>query len=157
MAYVFQLSLECGCDKQNAVNIQSHFHDFVFDLNDGETVRCGPSDPTPGDDGMWWIEVDPSIKGRGLVYDADRQLMADIGRKMYVRLETAKGYRFALAGIETFQFNTAESLRKLHGHETLNGLVVSDELLKTFEDLTGFEPFAPGYCWRPFPNNWVPV
>ena len=70
-----------------------------------------------------------------------RPLFERVRGKLYERLKSASGYRFAVAGLETFQFNDIEALAGLIDNPALTGLVVNQQLFQQLGRPSGFVKF----------------
>ena len=148
MAWLFQLAIECGNDQAAAIRVKDHF-DGVMLGTDQRPRLCHVGQLDQDELGRWWVSVVPDgaepIAARG-----DKDLVREVSIDLYERLRTASGYRFALAGVEAFQFNDLEALPSIIGNPALNGFVVQEELFRSIlGNPGGFVPFSEGYVWKP--------
>lgn len=153
MAWVFELAIECGRDRDTAIALKSHFDGFPFTPKSGTTGRCvvQAQGVTTDEDNNWWISVLPVFPGSNVVQHSESpDVLREIAFALYGRLRSAPRYRFALVGTETSQFNTFANLKRVVSHPGLQGLVLREEIYVSLERPIGFEPFAPGYVWRPY-------
>lgn len=155
MAYLFQLSIECGADEKDATACAGHFGDWQFQLADetsvaGATVQFHDD----GDDaGAWWVLVTPSNVSRiGTDSAEDAAKLTLAGHALLERLKSAPPFRFALVGVETeyaLSFQDVQAgLSEAPGFAASHhGLVVAGSLAKLAQDVLQFEPFAEGAAW----------
>lgn len=151
MAWILELAVECNNDREAGDRVRQHFEAYEFNLEATRVVRCGAGDPELDEDGRWWVDIVPMLAGKAFHHNEDISFLTKIALCLYERLRTASGYRFAIVGIESYQFNRAEALSRMIHNSKLNldGLVVNEELFRTFGDAPDFLDFAPGYFWRP--------
>ncbi len=148
MAFFYQLAIECGADHTAAMRIRSQFNRHNISLK--ETLGFWSVDlPEQDMSGYWWISVLTEINGKALEATSDEKLISSAGQCLYDKLKEITGYRFAIVGIEAYQFNRAESLQGLLGHQGLQGLVVSGEFYEQLGRPEDFVYFSPGYLWIP--------
>jgi len=152
MAWILQLAVECESDREAAIRVSQHFDGHVFHVDEAVSVRCAASDTIKDERNCYWIEIAPTISGKSLPHNSDPSLLNTVALHLYERLKSVAGYRFAVAGIEVFQFNGTEGLSRMVHDTSLNldGLVLRDELFGAFGNPSQFINFAPGYKWRPF-------
>ena len=149
MAWRFELAVECGIDHKAVIGVKNHFDGLTFALDDGTNGRWMADYVSEDEDKRWWVTVLPIILEKALEWKDDPQLLAATGKQLYERLKSAPPFRFAIVGIETFQFNRAESLRDLLEHPALHGLVVNEELFDILGRPREFTTFSNGYFWLP--------
>lgn len=153
MAWIFELAIECSHQRDVASSMREHFHGFMFRLTDGTAGVClsRPEALTQDEDNSWWISIVPALSGGVLVRHSEHpRLIREVSHVLYGRLKFISGYRFALAGIESTQFNTFHNLGSLLEHPEMQGLVLRDDVYALLGNATGFETCAPGYVWRPY-------
>jgi hypothetical protein len=149
MGWSFELSIEFGGDANASGLAQRHFNDQPVVLDDGNDALFKADCATIDEYERWWLSVVVLIKGKPLQASDNAAMLTMASRKLYERLKLFSGYRFAIVGIETFQFNSLESLPKLLGNPALAGLVVSKEVYQSIGLPAGFQPFSNGYLWLP--------
>jgi len=154
MAWPFQLSVECGDDQTAAARLKGHFEEAPFELENGPMGRFCVDCVSQDEDHRWWASVLAMVGEKGLQHGDNPSLIAEAEREFYERLKSVSGYRFAVVGFDTFQFNTAESLPGLVGHSRLAGLVLSEALFERCGRPTGFVAFSPGYFWMPSDDKY---
>ena len=149
MAYLFQLTIECAEDKEAALRVEGHFEGQAATLEGGESFRFQLDDLSQDERGRWWVSIILGNGTRFLQYTDSSTLLAEAAKKLYERLKSVQGYRFAVTGCEANQFNYVEALPELLDHPGMRGLVVSDELFQTLGKPKEFVRFSPGYFWLP--------
>lgn len=153
MAWIFELAIECGQERDVATTLKGHFDSFGFDLANGTNGMCvvRPQAVTEDEENNWWVSVLPVLQGnRAVQHSESPDLLREVASVLYGRLKSACGYRFALVGTETNQFNTFSGLVELVNHPGLQGLVLREDIYGSFHRPVGFEAFAPNYVWRPY-------
>lgn len=149
MAWLFSLSAECGTEKIAAEAVVAHFHGFVVVLTDGSRFPCETS--VGQVDGAWWAVVYPEGVSRGGVgNEKDARELTEVGFILYERLRSAPSFRFALVGVEVYDFKTFEELDDDLVTWDYSGVVLADPIWQRLGSPTIYVPFAPGYRWRPF-------
>jgi hypothetical protein len=148
MAFLFQLAIECGNDSNIAKRVKSHFDGHSFLINEDGGWRFVVDTMSPDEDGRWWVSVSGALGSALLESKAETTLIESVRAELYERLKSVSGYRFAIAGVEPYQFNRLESLVKLLEHPALKGLVVSKEVFHELGEPRDFTNFAPNYLWR---------
>ena len=149
MPEVLQLAIECGLDQNACRKIKTHFDGYTSEGLGGLKVRCTVGDMGPDELGIWWVGIVATTDEHIFQGSDDSKLLVNVAKIFYERLKSVKGFRFAVVGIECYQFNNAEALQRLLNHPALKGLVISDELFRSFNEPEGFNYFAPGYRQRP--------
>lgn len=151
MAWIFELSVECGPSESNARAIADHFGSWPSDVRQG-----GGFNGSMLIDGLrrdaWWVHVMPNGVGRSGVTSADvAATMTAVGHTLYHHLRSAPPvYRYALVGVEVEEFREYDELREESDLRIFPGLVVADSLWRTLGRPAGFETFAPAYLWLPY-------
>lgn len=158
MAWNFELSVECDHNHEAALAVSRHFETHIFTLDDGRSVQCRGG-VGEDDDKRWWAEVVPLVDGKALVFNNDPELLNSVGTLLYEHLKSAPSFRFAILGIETYQFNRFEAfpslLQDTKSRAGLNGLVVNDTVLEILGPSLDFIPFTRGYSWLPTEGGYV--
>jgi hypothetical protein len=158
MAWLFELAAECGGNRNAAILFAKHFDGLRLRCADDFEAICTSqhSPPTGDEENNWWVEIIPSgLSKSGVQSEADAKRMTEVGILLYRHLETAPPFRFALVGVETSQFCTANGILKVLQHPAMDGLVVNDELWQQLGSPDGFETFGKGYRWRPYAGETV--
>jgi hypothetical protein len=150
MAWIFQLAIECNTDAVASERIKGHFDNCPFVLEGGIPGRFTVDMISRDENNRWWVSVLSNVGERMLQSTDSKDLIAQVRGKLYDRLRSASGYRFALAGVEAFQFNDIEALPELVRNPALAGLVVEEQLLGQLGTPSEFVRFAKGYFWRPY-------
>ena len=151
MAWIFELSVECGPSQSSARAVADHFGSWPSDVRQGggftgsvlvDGTRCDP----------WWVHVVPDGVGRSGVTSAEVAVaMTAVGYRLYDHLRSAASvYRYALVGVEVEEFRQYEELCDEPDLRIFPGLVLADSLWRTLGRPAGFEAFAPGYLWLPY-------
>ena len=147
------LAAECGDDQQAAAKFAQHFDGQTFQVageDPFETVIS--SGPDLGELDRWWAVVCPSGLARnGGGTSAEWARMTRVGNLLYDRLRSAPPvYRYAVAGLETYDWRTAEDLGEILLHPSVHGLVLSEQLWQSYNSLSQYIQFEAGYRWRPY-------
>jgi hypothetical protein len=150
MAWIFQLAIECNTDAVACERMKGHFDRCPFVLEAGIRGRFAVDTISQDENNRWWVSVSSSIGEKILQSTDSKDLIAQVSEKLYDRLRSVSGYRFALAGVEAFQFNNIEALPKLVRNPALAGLVVDEQLFGQLGMPSEFIKFAEGYFWRPY-------
>jgi hypothetical protein len=158
MAFLFQLVIECDDNESEARRVKSHFEGHSFKSTSGKDFQFKIDEVCQDDElGRWWVSIIVHYQQRYLqITDVDDEpaLLAEAGKKLYERLKSVKGYRFALSGFEIFQFNHIEALTEFLNRPSMRGLVLSEEVFQKFGQPNGFSPFSDGYRWIPANYNY---
>lgn len=149
MAFLFQLTVECDNDHETALRVKRCLEGDTITLGGGRTFYLRANDVSRDERGRWWVSVGLQDGDRFLQSSDNSTLLAEAGEKLYEKLKVVHGYRFALVGIEVFQFNDVESLPKLLAVPGLKGLVINKELLQKLNLRKDFVEFCSGYWWLP--------
>ena len=113
-------------------------------------------------EGIWLFSVHPTGVSLGVANDPPRLTSTDqldeVARQLYQQLRQVEGYICAVAGwevAELFMIEAHSSYQDLHfGPEVFaktgwDGLVMQETMWTRMDTPAEFEPFAPGYVWRP--------
>jgi len=149
MAFFFQLAVECGASHGDALRIGEHFDGYTLHLASEKEAICCVDTVDEDQTGNWWVSVLTNMGDTFLETTSQPIVRAQVAEKLYERLRSASGYRFALVGIEVFQFNRVDALRDLFPHTGLVGSVLSEELFHEFGRPAGFVSFSAGHVWLP--------
>jgi hypothetical protein len=76
--------------------------------------------------------------------------MSEMGHLLYERLRSAPEFRYALVGKETDEFRAFDELDQDVLGPAFAGLVLSEAIWDRLGRPAPFEPFRPGYVWRPY-------
>jgi len=151
MAVLFQLAAECGDDLSAARRLRDHFEGQTFTLQNGRSFRLTTDEISQDERGRWWVSLILKNGGRFLQVIDSPAVLAEAAKKLYERLSSAQGYRFAVVGFEVLQFNDVEALRG-PSRPGLRGLVLSQQVFEELGRPAGFTEFSEGYLW--FPTNF---
>jgi hypothetical protein len=154
MAMLFGLQIECG-QESAARAMAAHFLGVALVLPDGLALRC-ESSAWRDVEGNWWVSAAPpgasasGIPGRDVpeLRKADR--MTQIGFLLYDSLRAAPDFRYALAGVEASEFRYFSELNMDLVDLDFPGLVLCDAIWAQLNRAEVFQPFRPGYVWRPY-------
>jgi len=150
MALHFSMEVECGSEPAAHI-VAAHFRGLSLRA-EGTTLACR-ANVSRDSENNWWASVAPPGTSLGLPgYDNPRlqkaAVLSEIGHLLYDRLRTARGFRYALAGVEASEFRYFDELDT--NVLTVPGLVLTHELWQKLGNDTAFEPFSDGYFWRPY-------
>jgi hypothetical protein len=154
MAMYFSLSAECGGEVL-ARAVAAHFDGLPLVLPDGLSLRC-ESSPWQDVERNWWASAaPPGASATGSPGKDDPELrkavrMSQIGHLLYERLRSAPPFRYALAGVEVTEFRYFSELDEDLVTLDFPGLVVCDSIWERLGRAAVFQPFSPGYVWRPY-------
>jgi hypothetical protein len=149
VAWIFSLAVECG-DEPRARACAAYFAGSDAAPPVTVSVERGL------DDRAWWAVVVPIGESTsGVVSESVARSLTVAGWALLDRLLGAPPYRFALVGVEAFDAVGVDDLvdraaSDVDLFERLHGLVVSDDVRQRLSPSIRFEPFAPGYVWRPY-------
>lgn len=114
-------------------------------------------------DGGRYLEMSvmPVAVGYNVAIDRDRPRLSlnlgeltELGHGLYRLLARLNGYRAARVGWDPEPFVDLGELRQEWleelTHGDLPGLVLSDEVRRSFPPCAGFEAFSPGFSWIPY-------
>ena len=156
MAWSFQLSAECGDDRNRSLSFANHFEGLSWVLTDGIRSVCASSthcDP----EGNWWVIVCPTgISRSGVSGQTAANQLTEVGNLLYKRLRTASTFRYAIVGVESDEFRRFSELDEDLLVLPFDGLVVSDQIWKRLGSPHIFVPFSTGYYWRPYKGEKPP-
>lgn len=152
MACLFQLAVECDRDHEAALRLRRQFEGQTFTLRDATFFRLTIDEVSQDEIGRWWVSVILDSEGRFLQLTDNPALLAEAGEKLYDRLRSARGYRFAIVGFEVLQFNDVDALPELLVRPGITGLVVCEDLFQKLGQPAGFTQFSEGYVW--FPSDY---
>jgi hypothetical protein len=156
MAWIFELSAECGDEQEVADGFRAHFENFRCVLSDGSQSFCSTSAHQDSDNNWWACVVPSGLSRNGIRDELEARLMTEIGHLLCEHLRTAPPYRYALVGMESedFRYFTEPDgdLAKLPFH----GLVISHEIWEGLDQPAIFVPFEPSYVWRPYLGETFP-
>jgi hypothetical protein len=149
MAWLYSLSAECGTQKESAEAVARHFHDFTVALTDGSRFPCEVEVGHIGS--AWWAAVYPEgVSRSGVANEKHARELTEVGFILYERLRSAPSFRFALVGVEVYDFKTFEEIDDDLVNWDWSGVVLADAIWQRLGSPTIYVPFAPGYRWRPF-------
>lgn len=149
MAWIYQLSVECGEQEQSALSFAKHFEGESFPLSEGLQSTCSTR-VFIDTDKNWWAIVAPSGLSRSGVNSSEEALdMTIAGRHLYERLLSSPPFRYAIAGVETEVFRTFSELKDTEAslYPRLHGLVMTREIWEMVGSPSGFVEFREGYLW----------
>lgn len=152
MAWIYQLSVECGEHEESALKFARHFDGESVTLGEGMQSTCATR-VSIDTDKNWWAMVAPSGLSRTGVNTSKEALdMTTAGRHLYERLLSSPPFRYAIAGVETEVFRTFSELKDTEAslYPRLHGLVMSHEIWESVNRPSGFVEFRTGYLWLPY-------
>jgi hypothetical protein len=151
VALLFELVVECGEERTEAVAIGSHFKGLVWTLYDGAQVRIDGFGIYQDETGNWWTWIRPEgVSVSGVATPRDAQQLTEVGNHLYVRLRTAPRFRFAIVAVEVSESFTVEDLPELFDSPRMDGLVLNRALWEQFGSPNNFVAFDTDYVWIPY-------
>lgn len=156
MAWIFELSAECGSEQEAADAFAAHFENFRCVHSDASQSFCSTGTHQDSD-GNWWACVVPSgLSRNGIRDEVEAGLMTEIGHLLCEHLRTAPPYRYALVGMESEDFRYFSELDDDLINLPFQGLVISHGIWEGLGRPAIFVPFEPGYVWRPYVGETFP-
>lgn len=161
MGVIFGLSVECGSDRKQAELFAAHFQSLSFELITGK-ISTFSTEIYQDDEANWWVDSWPSnISVSGLCNSVEDAIdFSEAGFRMYAHLLLAPPFRFALVGVEVFQFITYSELINVleinHQNNKENpfplweGFVIHETILEKFGHPRSFLPFGNSYQWMQY-------
>lgn len=150
MALLFELAAECG-DDEDALAVARHFAGWSCRSGREAELVCDAEAFEIA--GASWVRVVPrGFGGSGVNSAEEARRATEVGNQLYERLRTGPAFRFALVGVEAEGVRSYEDLED-PDEADLPGLVLAEPLWARAGCPEGFEPFAPGYVWRPWPGE----
>lgn len=165
MAYYFMMSVECGSLRDDAQLLSKHFDNFQISVSKDLSTLCW-SGTSQDSQGNWWSVTSPkgtSYAGFAPIKNTDGTIeykhdehvvqsieeMKCITDALYLHLQKAPAFRYALCGYETEHFlEIHELLETNFGNLHIPGLVLNEEICSSGRP-TKFVTFALGYIWQP--------
>lgn len=147
MAWIFALWAQCRTG-DDATSFAAHFEGQRWGLSDGTATACSVSIVW---DTCCWVQ--PTNVSRSGVTDANvAAQLSEVGDRLYERLRSAPAFVFALVGVEVDDVRTELEIVEMirSPHAAYRGLVVARDLWERAGRPGVFEPFRPGYVWRPY-------
>ena len=169
MAVYYYLAVACP-DQEAALAMSAHFDAVALCLHDGLTINCYASASQDWEN-AWWCIVRPfgaSINAVGPDGQpepnlANRAQRSEIGQLLYQRLRSAPQFLYALYGAEAQDqfFDVYSTYNQVLRNPALikdgwEGLVLNSALWEQIGAPTSYEPYRPGYIWKPYhaEYNW---
>lgn len=171
MAWIFEVSIECGPSREAADAVTRYFDLLRLDFPNGLSSLCR-AESKKYSDGNWWCLVYPdgaaryggyysqlqedgtekSLPGE-LRFETDEQ-MNELILALYDRLRQSPPYRYASIGYDSEFFRDwSEIIEEDYTAINFSGLVLSEPLCSLSGKPSQFVPFAPGYVWWPYQEN----
>lgn len=150
MAWIFSLSVECGCNESNANKFAEYFEGISWFLSNNHQCQCR-TDIFQDIEENWWCRVSPNnISEVGINSPESAYLMTELGILLYQSLRLAPTFRYALVGVEVDEFRTYSELIAESSNLFIPGLVLAKTLAQELGILPGFRSFSPSYVWQPY-------
>ncbi|MGG6264741.1 hypothetical protein ACQ4M3_31660 [Leptolyngbya sp. AN03gr2] len=147
---VFSLSIECGSEQTRADVCAQHFDEFSLQRSNHEIYPCSVTLFQDLEEN-WWCRVCPEgLSQVGIDEPQMAYVMTELGILLYRHLQSAPPFRYALAGVEVDEFRTYSELQEDASvlGVLFPGLVLSEEVWRSFSCPSAFRPFRPGYVWK---------
>ena len=147
MAIVFEMWVETGDSKEDAINIQNYFKEIMIiktELGEYpiEVYQCGINGSM--------ITVD-GIPTRGEYSKEIAQELSLIGHEYYRHLKDAPEFRFALVGYDVDGYYEIEDFIEYPTNLTLSpGIVIREDFYELAGSPGNFVEFRPKYVWNPY-------
>jgi hypothetical protein len=132
VAWLFELAVECGEDRDAAEEFAAFF--------DGKRKRL-----TDGG-GPWWVRVVPSGMGQSGILPQNERRSEELSAWLYALLRKAPDFRIALVGVEVEEFRTVDHLQG--PDDLVPGMVVSRAIWLDMH-MPRMAEFRDGYLWSP--------
>ncbi len=150
MVWMFSLLAECGAQQVIASEFSQHFARVSWILSNGSHSQCR-ADIFQDIEENWWCRVCPSsVSQLGIDTPESAYLMTELGILLYQRLQSAPTFRYALVGVEVDEFRNYSELMAESSTLALPGLVLNQTVWQAIGLSSGFQPFTPGYVWKPY-------
>jgi hypothetical protein len=147
VAWIFALWSQC-CAAEDASAFAAHFEHQRWTLSDGTAMACSASIMAGT---CCWI-APTNVSRSGVSDQAVAAQLTEAGAHLYAHLRAAPAFRFAMVGVEVddvrSEFEVEEMVRA--SHRAYQGLVVAADLWQRAGQPSLFQPFRPGYVWRPY-------
>lgn len=148
MAWLFSMCVHASCDA-DADRLAAHFDGLGWVRADGRHTRCEvqrlAAQPT-------CLVIPDGLSRVGLAGEICGREFAEAAEHLYRRLEQAPPFAMALAGVEVDDGRNPSDIEAScrSDHPAWRGVVVPESTWRTAGAHERFEPFRPGYVWRPY-------
>jgi hypothetical protein len=155
MAYIFELAVECGPNKEDAEAVGKSFDGYQIKVkgSQGDLLSLCRVACWQDKEKNWWCSVIPSGVSLGGLDNTikSKEEILQVTSSLYDRLRCAPCFRYAVAGFEVTPFDTYSELLRDKGpnHEPFDGLVLSQTLWEEIARPAGYEPFTGDTFWFP--------
>jgi hypothetical protein len=157
MALYFNAMVDCGRDEGSCLHIARIFDGLQISFGSDVTTHCS-SRAYQAEGGTWRVNIQPMGASNGSCIPGDvprDELLCNSGRygiaiAIYDKLRTQTGYRYALVGFETQDYETFEDFPP-----GWSGLVMREDLIGHHSKSPRLEPFSHGYLWTPIFSEWL--
>jgi hypothetical protein len=150
MGWIFSLSAECGAQQALAEEFAQHFQGVCEILSTGHESQWH-SGIFQDVEENWWCRVCPvGEREVGIDTPESAYLMTELGILLYRRLQSAPPFRYALVGLEVDEFRTYNELLEECSTLLFPGLVLAEAVWQAIGSSRAFQPFSPGYVWKPY-------
>jgi len=163
MAYTFELALECGSKREDALRLGKHFDGFEIHIPEttGSFLSICRFACWQDSELNWWCSVLPSNVSQG---DANNKITTGeqlmiVAQNLYQRLKSAPSFRYAVVGNEVTPFDTFSQLMEKKGisHEPFPGLVLSFAVWEQLNRPANYVPFSKDRYWLPIQRADISV
>jgi len=147
MAIVFELWVDTGDSKEDAINIRNYFNEIsIIKTKFGEhpiwTSQCGLTGSMITVDGITRI---------GEYTEEEGLELSLIGHEYYRLLKNAPEFRFALVGFDVDGYYEFEDFVEDPTNLTImSGIVIRKDLYEKVGSPGNFYEFRPNYVWTPY-------
>lgn len=163
MAVYYYLAVACS-GQEAAAAVTAHFDGLLLALSDGLSIRCRASSSQDWES-AWWSITRPygasinafDLDGQPEPNLTTRAHRSEIGRLLYPHLRGAPAFQYALYGAEALDrfFDVYSTHNVVLRDPRLiedgwDGLVIEQTLWDRIGRAGRYEPFRPGYVWRPY-------
>jgi hypothetical protein len=150
VAWLFELAVECGEDRDAAEEFAAFFDGKRKRLTDGfvSSISTSPEASVwqePGG-GPWWVRVVPSGMGQSGILPQNERRSEECSAWLYALLRKAPDFRIALVGVEVEEFRTVDHLEG--PDDLVPGMVVSRAIWLDMH-MPRMAEFRDGYLWSP--------
>jgi hypothetical protein len=150
MAWIFSLSAECGFDEREVSKFANYFEGVSWILSNDRHCQCHATTFQDIEEN-WWCRVSPNnLSMVGIESPESAYLMTELGILLYLSLQSAPQFRYALVGVEVDEFRTYSELIEDLPILSIPGLVLARNIREEIINLPGFLSFGSDYVWQPY-------